>query len=299
MRNSGGAQGRKNGRSLSIRDLGRMIQAHYEANGLTSADRMAHAIARLERYYGNRPATQAAREFLDYAHTRLHDGAARGTIQRERAALRLGLRLAWERGQIRAIPPLPRIQVKNERRGFFAPEEFWLLHEQLHDPVNDIALFAYITGWRRGEILPLSWSQIDIAAGVIRLDPGTTKNGEGRLFPFATHKLLASLVRRRWSLRRGSLVFHREGVPVRSIRKAWKRACERAGVGRRLLHDLRRTAGRDMVRAGVPQPTVMKLMGHKTPAMFVRYAIQDESDLRTGVEKLSGLHEATRRGPGL
>jgi len=296
MHDSGGAQGRGNGNALSIKDLGRMIQAHYEANGQKSADRMAQAILHLERYYRSRPALEAARRFADYASSRLHDGAARGTVQRERSALRLGLRLAWERGRIRAIPPIARLRVKNDRRGFFAPEEFWKVHRELRDPVNDVALFAYITGWRRGEILTLRWSQVDIEAGVIRLDPGTTKNGDARLFPFGAHKLLANLVARRWAKRQGIFVFHRAGREVRSIRKEWKRACEKAGVGNRLLHDLRRTAGRDMVRAGVPQATVMKLMGHKTPAMFIRYAIQDESDLRAGVEKLSELHEATRGG---
>jgi integrase len=298
MREGDGAHGRRNGQKLSIRDLGRMIQAHYEANGQRSADRMAHAIVHLDRYYGDRSATEAARRFLDYASKRRRsDGAALGTVQRERAALRLGLRLAWERGQIRSIPPIPRIQVKNQRRGFFSPEEFWRVHSELRNPVSDIALFAYITGWRRGEIFGLTWGEVDLEAGVLRLDPGTTKNGEGRLFPFATHRLLSRLVERRHSLRCGLFVFHRKGLPVRSIRKEWKRACGRAGVGNRLLHDLRRTAARDMVRAGVPQPTVMKLMGHKTPAVFIRYAIQDETDLRSGVGRLSELHEGTRPGP--
>lgn len=285
------------GRTLTIRDLGRMIQAHYEANGQKSGDRMAHAMIHLRRFYRERPATQAARGFHDYASSRLHQGAARGTIQRERAALRLGLRLAWERGLIRAIPPIPSVRVTNERRGFFSPEEFWGLHGELREPVSDIALFAYITGWRRGEILPLRWSQVDVEAGDIRLFPGTTKNGEGRIFPFNGHRLLSALIRRRVGQRCGTFVFHRDGREVLSIRREWKRACARAGVGNRLLHDLRRTAARDMVRAGVPPPTVMRIMGLKTASMLIRYAIQDQSEMRSGVTRVSDLHDATRPRP--
>lgn len=79
-----------------------------------------------------------------------------------------------------------------------------------------------------------------------------------------------------------SFISHRTGRPIREFRKAWKTACTKAGIGR-LFHDLRRSACRNMVAAGVPQVTAMALSGHKTDSMFRRYAIVAESDLRTAL----------------
>jgi hypothetical protein len=80
---------------------------------------------------------------------------------------------------------------------------------------------------------------VDFSAQVVRLEPGTTKNGEGRSFPFATFPELAELLRKQRDVTtaveraRGCIVpwvFHRAGRPVRSFRKAWAKACAEAGV---------------------------------------------------------------------
>ena len=80
------------------------------------------------------------------------------------------------------------------------------------------------------------------------------------------------------------LVFHRNGAPLREFRKSWARACKKAGV-RRLFHDLRRSAVRDMTRAGVSQNVAMSISGHKTIAMFKRYDIVDVSDQRQALQR--------------
>src|SRR5262249_28210282 len=128
---------------------------------------------------------------------------------------------------------------------------------------------------------------------------GTTKNDEGRIFPFATFPQLADLLRgqreRTTAFERASgrivpWVFHRGGKSVGSFRKAWVSACAAAGVPGRLFHDLRRTAVRNLERAGVPRSVAMALTGHRTESVFRRYAIVAEGDLAVGVGRLAGLH---------
>jgi integrase len=174
-----------------------------------------------------------------------------------------------------------------------------LLGEQLREAISELLpRFAYLTGWRKGEVQGLTWRQVDLRAGVVRLEPGTTKNGEGRSFPFSDFPQLSELLHQqrestsRFERATGRIVprvFHRQGLPVRSFRKAWANACAAAGVPGRLFHDLRRTAVRNLERAGVPRSWAMKLTGHKTESVYRRYAIVSEADLSAGVGKVAAL----------
>ena len=134
---------------------------------------------------------------------------------------------------------------------------------------------------------------MDFKAGTVRLDPGTTKNGEGRVFPL-TVELRALLETQRERTRalereRGSIcpwVFHRNGQRIRDFRTAWKKACEAAGCPGRLLHDCRRTAVRNFEQCGISRSVAMKLTGHKTEAVYRRYAIVSEDDLTEAARRL-------------
>jgi integrase len=155
----------------------------------------------------------------------------------------------------------------------------------------------YLTGWRiRSEVLPLQWRQVDFQAGTVRLEPGTTKNKDGRTF-FLTPEMRTCLEAQRAATealqrRTGCIipwVFHRDRTPMKSFWKAWKTACKAAGAPGRIPHDFRRTAVRNLERAGVPRSVAMKMVGHKTEAIYRRYAIVSDADLQEAAKKLAAV----------
>lgn len=114
------------------------------------------------------------------------------------------------------------------------------------------------------------------------------KTGRGRVL--ALEGQLRAIIERRVKARRldCSLIFHRGGEHVREFRKSWRSACRAAGVTGRRFHDLRRTAIRNLVRAGVPQSVAMSISGHRTASVFRRYDITADEDLPDAVMKVQG-----------
>jgi integrase len=240
------------------------------------------------------------------ARDRIEAEKSPATINRETQLLGQALRLAHQRGKIGAVPHVRQLPERNTRQGFFERGDFEAVVAALPDHLKDIARFGYQTGWRKGEIISLTWPDVDRDGGVIRLRPEASKNGQPRLVPF--DRELAALIDRRWQarlledgaeVRVTDLVFHREGEPIVDFRKAWTSACVAAGlyhvvkqedgseqrVPEKLFHDLRRTAARNMVRAGVPERVAMEITGHRTRSMFDRYNIVSEDDLRSAMQK--------------
>ena len=124
-----------------------------------------------------------------------------------------------------------------------------------------------------------TWDEIDKAGGVIRLSPARSKTLVGRILPISPP--IADALNRRRARRDpdSPLVFHRDGITIRRWRTAWRTACQAAGVPTRFLHDCRRTAARNLIRANVPERVAMLLTGHKSRAIFDRYNIIDEQEL--------------------
>lgn len=231
-----------------------------------------------------------------YIDKRLAVGAANATINRELTALRRAMNLAVAAGKLAHVPRITNLREDNARKGFVSREQFETLQRELPTWLQSLVEAAYITGWRKSELVGLTWSQVDFAGGWLRLEPGTTKNREGRQFPLiAPLRCVLEAQRARTSaLERKQhcivpFVFHDAGRRILSFRKRWTSACKRAGVPGLLFHDLRRTAVRNLVRAGVSQTVAMRLVGHRTDSVFRRYAIVDEVLLAEGAAKLSAL----------
>ena len=155
--------------------------------------------------------------------------------------------------------PPDRLRENPPRQGFFEHPEYLAVRAHLPTPWQDILDVAYYSGWRKQEILGLTWEEIDEAGGVIRLSPARSKTLVGRMLPIS-QPIAEALVRRRARRDPDSpLVFHRDGIPVRRWRTAWRTACQAAGVPTRFLHDCRRTAARNLIRANVPERVAMLL----------------------------------------
>jgi integrase len=233
-------------------------------------------------------------------------GVSNGEINRELTTLKRIFSLAMQAGKLLHKPHIPLLRENNTRTGFFEFDQFASLLAKLPAPLCPVIEFAYITGWRiASEILPLEWRQVDFAGGEVRLDAGTTKNGEGRVFPLTDdlRTLLEGQHAEHLRLKQAGQivpwVFMRlvaagrggKKAPRRilSFNKAWTAATIAAGCPGRIPHDLRRTAVRNMVRRGVPERVAMKLTGHKTRSVFERYNIVSDGDLRTAAAQLRGL----------
>jgi integrase len=237
-------------------------------------------------------------------------GVSNGEINRELTALKRSFNLAIQAGKLLQKPHIPFLKEDNVRVGFFERDQFLAVLARLPEPVQPAATFAYITGWRiDSEVLSLEWRQVDFGASEVRLDPGKTKNGEGRTFPMTRdlrevleqQKAITENLQRQFKVV-CPRVFHRSGRPIKSFRVAFRTACTGAGCPGRVLHDFRRTAVRNLVRAGIPERVAMQMTGHKTRSVFERYNIVSAGDLREAAKRLdaatgtiSGTIEQNRR----
>lgn len=282
---------------IKVSELLDVLEADYKLRGKDSPQFRVH-LKTVRDYFGNWRAIELTSEAVDRFISELLEGdvserrpKAPATINRSTQLLAQAYKLAIERRRLSSAPVIRHLSERgNARQGFFGDTEFRMVVENLPDYLRDFARFGYMTGWRRGEIDSLRWEDVD--ADVIRLRPENSRNGEGRTVTVDGE--LADLIERRKAARQvktangvmlAALVFHHDGEPIVDFRKAWATACRMANVPGKLFHDLRRTAIRNMVRAGVPERVAMSISGHKTRSVFDRYNIVSERDLREAMKR--------------
>jgi integrase len=284
--------------------LAQRLLDHHEAKGTRprTLARCKQLLAHLGEYFGSSPVGEVAESVNGYVALRRRKKAAAATIRMELAVLKQAFRLS-------GLPlDVPTIEVRNVRSGFLEADDVERVAANLPPALRPPVWFAFFTGWRKSEVLGLEWRNVNLAAGTVRLDPGTTKSGAGRLFPIGGHPSLAGLLREqrdytamveREQHRVVAAVFHREGAPIEDMDDAWRTACKAAGKPGALFHDLRRSFALQMRRLGLSETDIMELAGWRTPSMFRRYCVADESGLAERLRRaVSGTTSAQGQNPG-
>ena len=262
----------------TIGELLDSLEEHFKAGGKKSGkpydaarDGSNFRQARKAFAASRRASKLTAKDFEDFIQERLRDGFRPATINRTTGLIAEAFR------HERLTPPEIRhlSEQDNVRRGFLEPADFARLLPHLPNDLQDFASFAFKTGWRKGEIASLEWS--DLHGDRIDLRSSESKNGHSRCIYLEGE--LSKIIERRKQARlvRGTLtnlIFHRAGAPVAEFRKAWASACVAADLGKmvcpkcgtestarkcpkckkrtqyvgRIFHDVRRSAARRLIR---------------------------------------------------
>ncbi len=242
------------------------------------------------------------------------EGAANATINRELAALRRMLNLGYRAELVARVPYIRMLEENNVKTGFLEDFEYEALHDAMPEYLKGFLTFGYLTGWRKEEVAGLTWDRVNLQERSVSLKASQTKNKEARSM-YAEDDLLSILLDQ-WAVKEDGFpyVFHKEGRRIQNFRNAWNMACRTAGIGYGYklseeysekwtekgltpgptYHDLRRTAVREMDRAGVSRKVAMMRTGHKTESVYNRYNIGTESDLKNAAQQLNEYRNGSR-----
>jgi integrase len=288
--------------SFTVNDLWTAYLVDYENRGGKDSGRLEIAWARLKPMFETKRVEDVTTNDVNqYIKARRTDGVENGTINRETALLRAMFNLATKvtPPMVDRVPAFPaRLKEPAPRKGFVTDAEYAKLAKNAKDLwLRTLIACAYTFGFRKGELLDLHVRQVDLLGRWIELEEGTTKNDEARLIKMTSEifELMKECVRGK---NLDDFVFTREatGQHVVDPRDEWYSLCVSSGLGKfekakrkngkeynryvgLNLHDFRRSAIQNMTRRGVNDTTAMKISGHKTRSVFMRYNIVDERDL--------------------
>lgn len=281
-------------KTIMFEDLAEDFLTDYRINGRDSLKKAEKCIEYLTGSFGGmRAANITTDKVKTYIEDRMDQGFSNASINRELAALKRMFHLAVEctPPKVTLIPHIPMLKESNVRKGFFEHSEYLAVKNALPGYLKPIVTFGYFSGWRISEILGLTWDRVDLKEGKVWLDPGETKNEEGRTF-YLSRELIEVMKALHRNRRLDCVrVFHRNGEPIKGFRKAWISACKKAGLKGKIFHDFRRTAVRDMVRSGISEKVAMTMSGHKSRNVFDRYNIVNDQDLREAALKFQDFQD--------
>ena len=286
---------------LTVGDLLDALESDFRLRGLKSPKQTMGHLRIIRAALGDLRAVDVTTETVTrYIEERLAEDQAPATINRRTHLLAAAFRLAVRRRQLSSMPEIPKLREDNARQGFFASRDFFAVLSNLGDQdIADFMEWFFWTGMRPGEIRSLAWQAFDRETWMLRLHAKDAKIGFGRVIALEGH--LRAIIERRMKARQFGcdLIFHRDGEMIGTFYKRWRQACLAAGVAGKIPYDLRRTAVRNMIRAGVPERVAMSISGHRTRAVFDRYNITSEKDLREAVVKTSAYVDSLLDSPSV
>lgn len=251
----------------------------------------------LERFGGRRADSILGRDVEEWRDAMLKMLSV-ASVNRHLTLLRAILNRAVRDGRLEVSkkPAIKLLKENNERVRYLSEDEEQRLIAALPDSLRSLVAVAIHTGMRRGELLNLTWNEVDFVSGIIFVR--TSKSGEGRRIPMSptAHQTLSGLWQSRRKRLNARVVAQREanrsvftaphGGYLLNLNRAWYPALKRAGLEGLHFHDLRHTFASRLVMNGVDLYRVQILMGHKTPMMTVRYAHLSPQHLRAAVATL-------------
>lgn len=302
---------------VRISDLAPAITRDYAVNAKKSCESLERRLRKhVLPFFASIAADELGTDKIEsYVDARGKEGAENATINRELAALKRIYNLAKAAAppKVRSVPTFPRLKENSARKGFVENNDYAKL--QLHAEelwLKAMLASGYAFGLRRGELLPLKVRQMDSSRRMIYLDAGSTKNDDARNIKLTdeVYELLARCVENK---KPEDHIFTRgDGKPVLNFRGAWYALCGRAGLGKfvkgkdkkerwcgLIFHDLRRSAIRNMVRAGIGEKVAMSLSGHRTRSVFDRYNITSDADITQAASMIERARHQSLRESGL
>ena len=239
----------------------------------------------------------------DYMRVRLGEGSSGRTVNMELGELSRAIENKWS-------VLWPKVRKLEERRevgkALSTEEESRLIaavvEQESPNKSKTLGTFirvALLTGMRSGEIAGLSWGQIDFARRVVTVGKAKSAAGTGRQIPMNQNLFDVLTAHAEWFTKRfgdtqpvhylfpfGKPTPNDPTKPITDVTGAWEALRKRSGVDCR-LHDLRHTAATKMAEAGVPESTMLALMGHMSRAMLERYSHIRMNAKREAVESLT------------
>lgn len=288
----------KEARKLTVREALALLVSDYERRGCRSLRALKGHVATWNVVMGDFEVAKLDFPLLDaQAQDWLKvGGASAATINRRMASLRKAIGLALRHKLAASRIEVPHLEERAPRDGFLAPADFAVLASHLPDDgLRLLVRFLYATGMRVGEARQLEWRDVD--GTVLRVRGATTKNGSARTLPIAG--VVAEIVAEARQQRRLDCptIFHRQGKAIGLFRKSWATATKAAGHEGLLVHDLRRSAVRNLIRSGVPERIAMGVTGHKTRSTFDRYNVVSAADLGAGLQTVGAYLASASRKP--
>jgi integrase len=276
---------------ITVAELAEDLFRDYRINGRkTTDDVQTRWRLHIEPFFGPKRVPDVTSDLVaKYIDHRQTESASNATINREMAALKrmFRIRMYATPPKVFRLPKFPKLMEDNIRTGFLEDAQYKKLIAYCPDLwFQAVVEMGRTYGWRISELINLKVGQVDVEARTIRLEPGTTKNKDGREVTMTTtiHNLLTQCVAGKSSA--DSVLTRPDGKPVRDFRETWANACKSAGVSGLLFHDLRRTAARNLRRAGIAEGVIMKIGGWRTRSVFERYAIVSQTDIADALKKL-------------